>query len=150
MGTVSGLVWYDKDFSGTLTPGDPPYVNRSVEIRWVNGTVLATVNTNSTGGFTYSTDQLYPGMVLLASAANGVSRTLAFTTDADGNMKMMIPVPSGVIQGYVFHDFNTDGILSPGDLAEPNLNIIITFPNRLVCFGWKIADTILMNNPLPL
>lgn len=131
-GIVQGTVWYDINGDGSLDSDDAPYVDRLVEIRWVNGTLFTTVMTNSTGGFFFVTDQIYPGVVLHASAANGLSRTKVFTTDMNGNMQMWIPVPPGVIEGAVWNDMNSDGQQNVGETPVTNLDLVVTFPNRCV------------------
>lgn len=142
---IDGSVWVDNNGNSIQDPSDPAYVNQQLDIKWPNGSVLASVVTNSSGGFQLPTVP-YPGAIFTLSSPNG-SLIRNFTTNGQGGATVLVPIPpsktttgtaspvpipSGLIQGVLCLDVAANGVCNPTDPPLANSSVTIRYPNGTI------------------
>lgn len=138
--TISGDVWMDADKNGVRDPAaELPYANQPVTIQFSNGTILVTVTTNSSGGFSVSVGR-YPGATLIAATLDGTTKSV--TTDSAGNAQMLVPIlPAPPIQGTIWFDSNRNGVQDSTELDFAGPDIDLNFNNGSLLARTQINAT---------
>lgn len=127
--TVSGAAFVDANGNGVRDPGELPFANQSLVLRFPNGTLLATVITNTTGGFG-SNVATAPNTLLVVSSPDG--RILqTFKTDNAGNAQLLVAIEQkSTIQGSIFTDLNGNGVRDPSEVAFAGPYVDLAFSNN--------------------
>lgn len=124
VGTISGMVFLDRNGDAIPEPGEPALEGVKVVL---TGTSVSLTNITSADG-TYSFPGLVPGIYLVEetdpagfSSTSPNQRTVSLSPHGAGTANFG-DQPSGTISGRVFDDSNGDGLDQPG---EPGLAGVI-------------------------
>lgn len=136
---LSGNVYIDANGNGTRDTSENGVANLAINIQDDTFTVIDVLTTNANGDWN-STTQLSTGEYYIHAVDNDPNYPVNMTISEGSNPSLIQFVnstvisgttdlgffPSGILQGNLFHDFNTNGVKDGSDLGIPNIDIIIT------------------------
>ncbi|HEY4458193.1 MAG TPA: SdrD B-like domain-containing protein [Pseudonocardiaceae bacterium] len=119
-GSISGLVWFDRDSDHQRDNGEPVYGGSTVTITNLNDGSVTTATTDELTG-TYRVDDLAQGFYKVSGAQTGYVSTTARTTIVGVTAGHLATADFGVrgatITGNTWNDANGDGIRQSGESA---------------------------------
>lgn len=119
-GSVSGLVWFDRNSDHQRDNGEPVYGGSTITITNLNDGSVTTAKTDEVTG-TYRVDGLAHGFYAVEGAQTGYASTTAPTTIVGvipGHLATAdFGVRGGTITGNTWNDANGDGIRQAGEPA---------------------------------
>lgn len=148
--TVTGSVYNDRNGDGTRQSGEPGLANWQVYVDvgnvgyYVNGDPLATTSAGGTYSLTFPVTST-SNLIVREVRQNNWRRTqpaglyplgyyiISPTTPTDGNLNFGDSA-TGLIQGFVYHDTNGNGVQNPG---EPGLGGWTVQLDQQVNGAWK-------------
>lgn len=143
--TVAGNIWYDNDMNGKAgDPLDVPMGGAKVNLLRPDGSIFATVITDSKGNFKYNPSTAEPNLNLTTVLASDPKKTplMSFVTDSKGNGRMDLPIIPAlpVVTGKIWLDGNKDQKFgSPYDSPLAGQTINLKRPDGTV-FATVVAD----------
>lgn len=106
-GVIRGQAFFDLNKNGVQDFGEPPLSTSSLNLAHPDGSILAALQTNTSGGFKHTMVPL-PNQPL--SVVVGSSMILTnFTTLATGDANIAVAIPAPKISGQLWWDFVQDG-----------------------------------------
>jgi hypothetical protein len=147
-GSIGDFVWNDQNQNGVQDPGEPGFINVTVQLKNCNDQVIATTTTNGSGfynfpnlnagcyrvtvinpnGYSFSPQNL--GDDTKDSDVNPSTGTTGDINLAQGQNNptndagiYLTPQPTGSIGDFVWDDQDKDGVQDPGEPGFPNVTV---------------------------
>lgn len=131
---IAITLFFDMDKNGKSSNSDIPLANERVLLLLDNGNPYASATTAADGSFAIDNVPAQPNTVVLVQRASYPFAAIGrFTTDANGNAAMEIPVPPAEIQGRMW--YSATGALdqpmnvASGDVPLANSFVDVRMPN---------------------
>ena len=135
-GTVTGIVFNDKNGNGIQDPGEEGLPGISVSIIDSNtGQVIATTITDENGNYTFDNVPTGEYNVIVGEGPEGTkpstptSQTITVENNSTTNVEFGFEPQEGTITGIVFDDQNGNGIQDPGENGLSGITVTITDEN---------------------
>lgn len=129
-GEISGKIYMDFDNDRNFTVGDQPLALTTLQIRWPNGSLLASVQTDDAGEFFFPT-RIYPNVKFGVFTTSG-QFLKPLLTDAKGNGHADIPLPgvAAKLSAQVYYDMDGNKVFDPAlDLPVAKAKMLVKFAN---------------------
>lgn len=130
-GSISGLVWFDRNSDHQQDNGEPGDGGSTVKITSLADGTTTTVTTDFTTG-SYTVNNLRPGIYRVNGAQAGYVSTTALSVwvrvVAAGQATANFGVRGGTIVGNTWNDSNGDGIRQPSEAALAGVSMLAQEP----------------------
>lgn len=125
-GSISGLVWFDRNSDHTQDHGERGYGGSTVTITDLSEGTTTTITTD-VGTGTYTVNDLQPGVYRVSGAQAGyvstTARSVRVRVVAGGEATASFGVRGGTIVGKAWNDSNGDGLRQPSEAGIAGVNM---------------------------
>lgn len=132
-GSISGLVWFDRNSDHQQDNGEPGDGGSTVTITDVAHDTTTTITTDFTTG-AYTANNLAPGMYRVHGAQAGyvstTARSVLVRVVAGGQATANFGVRGGTIVGNTWNDSNGDGLRQPGEAGLADVSMLAQQPTQ--------------------